>query len=62
MAVDFPKFFATAAELYNLWPSLFNWGLATLGGLFSAVIWLVWFIRGLKAKIDLANLCTAARF
>ena len=58
MVVDFPKFFMTAAELYDLWPSFFNW----LGGiscsLLAGIIAATWWMRGYKADADQSELKT----
>jgi outer membrane murein-binding lipoprotein Lpp len=49
MAVDFPKFFTTAAELYDLWPSLFNWAGGIAGSTLVAIVTATWWMRGYKA-------------
>jgi hypothetical protein len=54
--VDFPRFFATAGELYNLWPTLF----LSAGGLFLALLGIVgswsWRARGNRAVLAEAGL------
>ena len=56
MTVDLPKFFATAMQLYELWPSLFNW---TAGGIALVLVLFVtatWWMRGYKADARQAAL------
>jgi outer membrane murein-binding lipoprotein Lpp len=53
---DFKNFFATAIQLYDLWPSFFNW----LGGIsfavLSAIVIATWWMRGYKANADQGQL------
>lgn len=49
MAVDFPKFFTTAAELYELWPSLFTWGAGLIVPILGIIVTASWLMRGYKA-------------
>jgi hypothetical protein len=49
--VDFPKFFSKAAELYELWPSFFNWAAGVILPAIGGLVWAAWWIRGYKAEI-----------
>jgi hypothetical protein len=41
-AVDLPKFFATLSQLYDLWPSLFNWLGGVAGTVIAAIVIATW--------------------
>jgi hypothetical protein len=56
MAVDFPKFFATAAELYDLWPSFFNWAGGLIIPFVIVLVTATWWMRGYKAATNGAAL------
>jgi len=47
--VDFPKFFATAAELYSLWPSFFTWAAGLIVPFIAVLVTATWWMRGYKA-------------
>lgn len=49
MTVDLPKFFATAAQLYELWPSLFNWTAGVVVVILAIFVAATWWMRGYKA-------------
>jgi hypothetical protein len=55
MAVDFPKFFATAAELYGLWPSFFNWAAGLIIPIVFGLVTASWWMRGLRADANEAR-------
>jgi hypothetical protein len=48
--VDFPKFFATAGELYNLWPALFNWAVPAFFSLLGIVAIVSWWMCSYRAN------------
>jgi TolA-binding protein len=54
--VDFPKFFKTAEELYDLWPALFNWAAGWSFTLLGIVATASWWMRGYKADAAEAGL------
>ena len=54
MAVDIPKFISTAVELYELWPSLFDWLGGSLGAFMVFLATASWWMRGYKAERDIA--------
>jgi hypothetical protein len=56
--VDFPKFLTTAAELYGLWPSLFNWLGGIAGTILTGAVVAAWWMRGYKASADIAKVET----
>jgi hypothetical protein len=56
MAVDLPKFVATAIELYELWPSLFNWAASLIIPIVIALVTASWWIGGYKADANEAAL------
>jgi hypothetical protein len=60
MAVDFPKFFKSAGELYDLWPSFFNWAGLSIISFIGALITATWWMRGFKAGADEARLSGTA--
>src|SRR6516164_4221905 len=51
-----PKFFATAAELYALWPSFFNWAAGLIFPILAALMIVTWQMRGYKADADQGEL------
>jgi hypothetical protein len=56
MAVDFPKFFSTASQLYDLWPSFFNWLGGIAGSVIVAIVIATWWMRGYKAAAEIGEL------
>jgi hypothetical protein len=56
MAVDFPKFFATAVELYDLWPSFFHWAAGLIIPIIGGLVFAGWWMRGFKADANEARL------
>jgi hypothetical protein len=50
MAVDLPKFITTAMELYELWPSLFNWAASLIIPIVIALVTASWWIGGYRAE------------
>jgi hypothetical protein len=56
MAADFPKFFATAAELYDLWPSLFHWAAGVIGTIAVGLVTASWWMRGYIADRNEARI------
>jgi hypothetical protein len=54
--VDFPKFFASAGELYNIWPSLFIGAVPGFFGLLGIVATWSWRARAHRAALAEAGL------